>query len=78
MSYEDYRSSHHIAVMGWSFPAVIMAAMRQAEAADLSKLVAYWPAIWQEFHARGQAPGGRLASDSTSDIQWRETSSDAR
>lgn len=48
---------------GFGFYALIMAAMRQADTDNAERLRRCWPDVWQELHARYNAPGGILPDD---------------
>ncbi len=61
MSYHEYVYSKDLRFV--SFYALIMAAMRQADAINAAKLRAAWPEVWDELYDRYHAPGGRLVDD---------------
>jgi len=63
MSLYDYRVSRLLSADDPSFYALIMAAMRQADTVNIEKLRTAFPSVWDEFHARYHAPGGRLPGD---------------
>ena len=63
MSHYDYEESKVISGQGYSFYALIMAAMRQADTDNLSYLKHGWYGVWQELQTRYNAPGGYLPSD---------------
>ena len=63
MSYYDYRVSADIAMHDYPFYGLIMAAMRQADTANLAKLCAVFPEVWVELDERYHAPGGILPTD---------------
>ncbi len=65
MSLYDYRTSLSIGSMDArpSFYGIIMAAMRQADDRNISKLAQMWPETFAEFRLRYNAPGGVLTSD---------------
>lgn len=63
MSHYDYEASRRAGIQGYPFYALIMAAMRQADAGNLAKLQAAFPDTWVELDARYNAPGGLLATD---------------
>ncbi|MCB0072521.1 MAG: hypothetical protein KDE20_13725 [Caldilineaceae bacterium] len=63
MSHYDYIKSQEIGARDFPFYALIMAAIRQADANNLQKLRAMWPNVVDEFAARYTAPGGVLESD---------------
>jgi hypothetical protein len=58
MSLHDYKESRDIYGKGFSFYALIMAAMRSADSKNLAKLQAAFPEVWTELEARYNAPGG--------------------
>ena len=60
MSHYDYKCSMKIAGEGYSFYALIMAAMRQADDKNLDMLRGCWPHIYKELFDRYNAPGGLL------------------
>jgi hypothetical protein len=59
----DYEESISIAARDPSFKAIIMAAMRKADTQNIEKLARAFPDIYDELHARYNAPGGILSSD---------------
>lgn len=61
MSLYDYTVSRHL--VGTSFDALIMAAMRGADTTNLALLREAWPDVWNELEARYNAPGGVLDGD---------------
>lgn len=63
MSLYDYERSRAIAANDEPFYALVMAAMRQADTINLSKLQTAFPEVWMELSARYNAPGGLLAGD---------------
>ncbi len=63
MSLYDYKCSQKISAEDFPFYALIMAAMRQADTPNLTKLRAMWPAIWAELDTRYHAPGGLLPDE---------------
>jgi hypothetical protein len=63
MPYYDYKCSQQIAAQDYSFEALIMAAMRQADNKNLEALKAAFPQVYQELLDRYNAPGGRLGSE---------------
>lgn len=63
MSLFDYRASREIEGMGFPFFALLMAAYRQADSANATKLRAGWPEIVAELQARYDAPGGALPGE---------------
>lgn len=60
MSLYDYNESRVIASEGFTFYALIMAAMRQADTINLQKLQREFPKVWEELQQRYNAPGGIL------------------
>ncbi len=63
MSAYDYHASHQISATDPPFYALIMAAMRKADTANLAKLRAAFPDTYREVEARYHAPGGLLPED---------------
>lgn len=63
MSRYDYDASKRIAVYDPPFEALIMAAMRQADTANLIKLQAGWPDVWAELDERYNTPGAFTAAE---------------
>lgn len=63
MSLYDYKESQEIAHNGFSFYALIMAAMRSADTDNLVKMQTAWPDVWRELQARYNAPGGIIDGD---------------
>lgn len=63
MSLHDYEIGREIAAHGYPFYALIQAAMRQADTDNVVKLQEAWPAVWEEFMRRYNAPGGKLIND---------------
>jgi hypothetical protein len=61
MSQHDYSVSRTLG--GVPFYSLIMAAMRGADTANLAKLKAAWPDVWDELQRRYNAPGGLLEED---------------
>lgn len=61
MSLYDYRVSLAIAAEDYPFSALIMAAMRRADADNLDRLQQAFPHTWAELLARYHAPGGFLS-----------------
>lgn len=64
MSLFDYEQSKQIAAQDYSFYALIMAAMRQADTMNAFKLRAAFPEVWLELQTRYISPGGLLADES--------------
>ena len=65
MSYYDYKIGQEIAMQGYSFYALIQAAMRRADTDNALKLRAEWPEVWDELRERYNAPNGKLPGDDT-------------
>ena len=63
MSYHEYAVSRELGMADPPFYALIMAAMRKADARNLRKLVAVFPEVYQELQDRYNAPGGYLQTD---------------
>lgn len=63
MSKYDYELSKQISQADPPFYALIMAAMRKADTANVAKLRAQWPDTWDELQARYMAPGGLLPAE---------------
>ncbi len=63
MSYHDYRESQRIELKGYSFYAIVMAAMRQADTANTELLVEAFPQVHAELSQRYNAPGGLLEGE---------------
>ena len=63
MSLYDYEASKEIALHDYPFYALIMAAMRQADDINMSKLGSAWPTVLVELRARYNAPGGILEGE---------------
>jgi hypothetical protein len=63
MSRHDYEMSREIAGQGYSFAALIMAAIRKADTDNKMLLLAAWPEIARELQARYNAPGGFVTDD---------------
>ena len=64
--YFDYRESQKISAEGYSFHALIIAAMRKADTSNMNKLKAIFPEVYDEFVARYNATAGVLDSDAES------------
>lgn len=60
MSHYDYRASQKIEAEHHPFYAIIMAAMRQADTINATKLENAFPEVWAELRERYNAPGGLL------------------
>jgi hypothetical protein len=63
MSLYDYRASLFISAEDYPFYALIMAAMRQADTANIERLKYAFPLTWAELERRYHAPGGELPED---------------
>jgi hypothetical protein len=63
VSFYDYQACRRIYAADEPFYALIMAAMRQADTANLMLLREAWPETWAELEARYDAPGGALPGD---------------
>ena len=57
----DYMRSQQLSAE--PFYALIMAAMRGADTANLAKLRAAFPEVWAELQARYHAPGGKIPDE---------------
>ena len=60
MGWLDYKASLRIECADYSFYALIMAAMRQADTDNAALLKAAWPYVWEDLQERYNAPGGFL------------------
>lgn len=69
MSRYDYQESLKVASQGYQFKALVMAAMRQADTNNSLRLEAAFPEIWEELHARYNAPGGYLEGEITPTLE---------
>lgn len=63
MSLHEYRESNEISNKNHEFYALIMAAMRYADGANLLKLQHAFPDVWDELKERYHAPGGMLPDE---------------
>jgi hypothetical protein len=63
VSHHDYECSKRIAMADWPFYALIMAAMRQADTANMRKLAGAFPGVYTELQQRYDAPGGYLVGE---------------
>lgn len=63
MSLFDYKQSIDITARDYSFYALIMAAMRQADTYNLSRLQNEFPEVHIELVKRYNAPGGVLPEE---------------
>ncbi len=59
MSLFDYKQGRLIAAQGFTFYALIQAAMRQADTDNLAKLRFEFPEVHREIQERYNAPDGR-------------------
>jgi hypothetical protein len=64
MSFHEYSMSRDIAAQDYPFYALIMAAMRKADANNAERLRKAFQPTWDELHARYNAPGGMLGTES--------------
>lgn len=64
MSLYEYELGREIAAKNTAFYALIQAAMRRADNANLEMLKGCWPDVWLELRERYNAPGGELQSES--------------
>lgn len=58
MSRHTYEVSREINRKGYSFYALIMAVMKQADTQNLEGLKELFPSVWEELEARYWAPCG--------------------
>lgn len=63
MSLYDYREGGLCSLRGYSFYALIQAAMRQADTHNLEILKKGFPLVWKELQARYNAIGGLLPGE---------------
>lgn len=63
MSLHEYQESRAIEGEGFSFYGLVMAAMRQADTDNATKLQEAFPDQWAELQARYNAPGGLLPGE---------------
>ena len=63
MSLYDYKQSIEIASEGYTFHALIMAAMRQADSDNFEALRAAFPHVCNELQLRYNAPNGILPGE---------------
>jgi hypothetical protein len=63
MSYYDYKKSQEIAAEGYSFYALVMACMRQADTDNLELLKNAFPKVHAELVERYNAPGGLVGEE---------------
>lgn len=69
MSLADYNISRALDRNDVPFYALIMAAMRRADSANLAALKLVFPQVWDELQARYHLPGGLLAGETTNPDQ---------
>jgi len=62
MSYDAYKTSQKL-VAEYSFEAIIMAYMREADDIALSFLKSKHPDVWEELKTRYNAPGGKFKGE---------------
>lgn len=60
MSLFEYQRSAEIVRRDEPFFALVMAAMRQADTDNATRLREAFPETWRELQARYHAPGGRI------------------
>lgn len=63
MSLYDYEIGRALATLDHPFNALIFAAIRQADTANMAKIAMAWPEIAAEAQARYDAPGALLPGD---------------
>ena len=76
MTRHEYEESRTISAKGYSFYALVMACMRQADTRNYERLRAAFPEVSRELQARYVAPGGVLPTDPPSDIGRRTCPND--
>jgi hypothetical protein len=59
----DYKQAQEIEAKGYSFYALIQAAMRQADSNNREKLKEMFPEVWDDLVQRYNAPGGYLPGE---------------
>ncbi|RKZ87334.1 MAG: hypothetical protein DRQ39_04430 [Gammaproteobacteria bacterium] len=69
MSIHEYVKSQEISLEDYPFYALIMAAMRQADDANLMRLQREFPEQWGELRERYNTPGGVFNDD---ELIWHE------
>jgi hypothetical protein len=67
MSLYDYEQSRKLGATGQPFYALIMAAMRQADTDNLTRLRIGFPEVYGELEARYSSPGGMLPGERDDD-----------
>jgi len=67
MTMFDYQESRSVEREGFPFYALIMAAMRQADTDNLTRLQVAFPDVWNELNARYHSPGGLLPEEREED-----------
>jgi hypothetical protein len=67
-----YEESKRLAIGGDFYP-LLMAAMRCADTDNTERLRDAFPEVWEELHARYQAPGGVIEGDPECEeyLRWR-------
>lgn len=63
MSRYAYEVSKEIGMKDYPFYALVMAAMRQADTANLLRLQGAFPEVWHELEERYWTPGGLTAAE---------------
>ena len=63
MSLHEYQTSKEISMQDWPFYALIMAAMRQADSENISRLRVAFPWVWDELQSRYWAPNGCITPE---------------
>lgn len=63
MTLHDYKLSRELHAQEWPFYALLMAAIRQADTANMARFQLAFPEVVVELQARHDAPGGRLSHD---------------
>lgn len=67
MSYQTYLEGRECSAHGYSFYALLQAAMRVADTDNSLKLQEAWPAEYKELTARYRSPGGYLPGEKPED-----------
>jgi len=67
----DYMCSAHIARDDWPIPALLMAAMRKADADNLTRLIEAFPEVWAEYQAA--APLATHPNEWDGELRWVES-----
>lgn len=69
MGYLEYQGSKRLSLCahevcaGNAFYSLLMAAMREADSWNASKLQEVYPEVWSELQRRYNAPGGKLEGE---------------